>query len=157
MEKRFDIPRTIRRMAPKHAATAALFRDSKQVAFGVLTNVSVTGACIVTDSRLAPGSAVDLKVSFHEQPNLYEIAARVVWSRRARTRDKDLMGLPLHGVHFTLSSALQRSRLHTLLTSEDFLDVFRPSATEFDLLKSSLADELDELGSEMHKTTGEKS
>jgi len=65
MDKRFDVPRTIRRMAPKHAATAAVFRDSEQLAYGVVTNLSVTGACIVTDSRLDPGSNVDLKLSFY--------------------------------------------------------------------------------------------
>ena len=68
MEKRFDILQTIRRMAPKHAATAAVFRNSQQLAYGVLTNVSVTGACIVTDNRVTPGSEVDLKLSFYQQP-----------------------------------------------------------------------------------------
>ncbi len=92
MEKRFE--RTTGRKAPKHPATAAvLYRqspwdrqsrwDSQQLAYGVLTNVSVTGACIVIDSWLAPGSDVDLKLSFYQQPCLHEIAARVVWSQRA--------------------------------------------------------------------------
>ena len=157
MEKRFDVPRTIRRMEPKHATTAAVFRDSCQLAYGVVTNVSVTGACIVTDSRLAPGSDVDLKLSFYQQPHLYEIGARVVWNRRGGAGEKGFEGLQLHGVQFTLSSALQKSRLHTLLGSEDFVYVFRPSATEFDVLTNALSGELDELGSKMHKTTGEKS
>jgi hypothetical protein len=64
MEKRFDIPRTIGRMAPKHAATAAVFRESQQLAYGVLTNVSVTGACIVTNGRLAPGATSTSHISF---------------------------------------------------------------------------------------------
>lgn len=157
MEKRFEVPRTIRRMAPKHAATAAVFRDSQQLAYGVVTNVSVTGACIVTDSRLAPGSDVDLKLSFFKQADLYEIGARVVWTRRGGAREKGFEGLQLHGVHFTLTSAMQKSRLHELLDSEDFDDVFRPSATEFDVLQNALAGELDELSTKMHKTTGEKS
>jgi hypothetical protein len=38
-----------------------------------------------------------------------------------------------------------------------FVEVFRPSPTEFDFLQNALAGELDELGSKMHKTTGEKS
>ncbi len=157
MEKRFDIPRTIRRMEPKHAATAAVFRDTQQLAYGVLTNVSVTGACIVTDSRLEPGSNVDLRLSFYQQPHLYEIGARVVWNRRGGAGEKGFEGLQLHGVQFKLSSALQKSRLHTLLSNEDFVDVCRPSATEFDALQNALSGELDALGSKMHKTTGEKS
>ena len=60
-------------------------------------------------------------------------------------------------MQFTLSSALQKSRLHALLASKDFVDVFRLSATEFYFFVNELAVELDELGSKMHKTTGEKS
>ncbi len=142
-------------MAPKHAATAAVFTDSQQAAYGVLTNVSVTGACIVTDSRLAPGSEVDLKLSFYRQPRPYEIAARVVWSRLAGAREKGFEGLPLHGVQFTLSSALQKSRLHALLASKDFVDVLRPLT--FNLFLNALAGDLGELGSRMDETTGEKS
>ena len=92
--------RTIRRMAPKHAATAAVFMDSQPPVYGVLTNVSVTGACIVTDRCLARGSDVDLKLSFYQQPCIYKIAARVVWSRRVGAREKGFEGLPLHGVQF---------------------------------------------------------
>ncbi|GMR22012.1 MAG: hypothetical protein BMS9Abin37_0335 [Acidobacteriota bacterium] len=157
MEKSFDVPRTIRRMEPKHAATAAVFRDSQQLAYGVVTNISVTGACIVTDSRLDPGSDVNLKLSFYQQRNLYELGARVVWNRRGGAREKGFEGLQLHGVQFTLSGALQKSRLHALLEGEDFENVFRPSATEFDVLQNALSDELDELGSKIHKTTGEES
>ena len=161
MEKRFDIPRTIGRKAPKHPATAAvLYRqspwDSQQLAYGVLTNVSVTGACIVIDSWLAPGSDVDLKLSFYQQPCLHEIAARVVWSQRAGARETGLEGLPLHGVQFTLSSALQKSRLHTLLEGVDFVEASRLSLIQFNLFMTALAGELDELGSKMRETTGEE-
>ena len=58
-------------------------------------------------------------------------------------------------LQFMLSSALQKSRLHALLAGENFIDVFRPSVTEFDLLLNALAGELEELGSKMHKITGE--
>jgi len=155
MGNAFDMPRSIRRMAPKHAATAAVFKDSHQMAYGVVTNVSVAGACIVTDSRLAPGSDVELKLSFYQQPDLYEIGARVVWNRRGGAREKGFEGLQLHGVQFTLTSALQRSRLHQLLAGGEFDDVYRPSATEFDVLQNALATELDELGVKIHETTGE--
>ncbi len=157
MEKRFDIPRTLGRMAPKHAATVAVFRNSQQLAFGVVSNLSATGACIATAIRLAPGSDVDLKLAFYRQPTLYEIAARVVWSRPCGADEKGFEGLLLHGVYFTLSSALQKSRLHALLADESFVHVFRPSGTEFDFLQDALAGEFDELGSKIQEITGEKS
>jgi len=100
MEKHFDIPRTIRRVKPKHAATAAVFGDSQLLTYGVVTNLSVTGACIVTESEMAPGSDVDLKLSFYRYPDLYEIGARVVWNRCGGAREKGFEGLQLHGVRF---------------------------------------------------------
>ncbi len=156
MEKRFDIPRTIGRKAPKHAATVAVFSNSQRLAFGVVTNLSVTGACIVTASRLAPRIDVELKLSLYRQPRVHEIGARIVWSRSGGAREKVFEGLQLHGVRFTLSSALQKSRLYALLDDERFVHVFRPSATDFDFLRDALAGELDELGSKIHKITGEK-
>ena len=143
-------------MAPTHVAPAAVFRNAQQIAFGELTNLSVTGACIVIDSRLDPGSDVDVTLSFYQQPCLYEVAASVVWNRRGGAGEKGFEGLQLHGMQFMLSSALQKSRLHELLAGKNFVDVFRPSATEFDFLLNALAGELEELGSKMHKITGEK-
>jgi len=134
-----------------------VYRNSQQLAVGVVTDISPTGACIVTDSRLAPGTDVYLKFSLHGQPRLHEFRACVVWSRTGGAREKDFEYLPLHGVHFTLSSALQKSRLHALLASKDFVHVFRPTATEFDFLQDALAGEFDELSSKIQKVTGEKS
>ncbi len=152
MEKHFDIPRTIRRMAPKQAATVAVFRNSQQLAYGVVANVSVTGACIVTDSRLAPESDVDLTLSFYRQTDLYEIGARVVWNRRGGACEKGFEGLQLHGVRFTLTSALQRSRLCTILDGEDFVDIYRDSRDAGRIPVSSTSS-----GSKRHKNAGEKS
>jgi Tfp pilus assembly protein PilZ len=156
MEK-FDILRRIGRLAPRHVARAAVFRDSQQLGFGVLTNLSMTGACIATDTQLGLGSDVDLTLSFYRQPCLYELAASVVWSRPGGAGEKGLDGLQLHGVRFTSSSALERLRLHALLADEGFVHVFHPSATEFDFLRNALAGEFDELGSKIQKTTGAKS
>ena len=126
-----------------------VFKDAQQLAYGVVANISVTGACIVTDRRPAPGSDVDLKLSFYGQPCLYEIRARVGWNRCGGA--KSFEGQQLYGVRFTLSSALQKSRLHTLLAGENFVDVFRPDATEFDFLQDALAGEFDELGRKIQK------
>jgi hypothetical protein len=57
-------------------------------------------------------------------------------------------------VHFTLASAILKSRLHALLASEEFVDIYRPSATEFDVLQNALSGELAELGSKINETTG---
>ena len=155
MEKQFDTSQAIRRIAPKHAATAMVFRDSHQPVYGVVSNLSLTGACIVSDSRLTPGRYVGLKLSFYRHSDLFESRARVVWNRRGEAREKGFEGLQLSGVQFTLSSTLQKSLLSTILGGEDFVDVFRLSATEFDALQKALSVELDELGRQDVQDRGE--
>jgi hypothetical protein len=156
---------------PKHVAPAAVFRDDQQLAFDAVTNPSVTDACVVTDSRLDPGSdAVDLKLSLNRQICVCELGASVVWNRRGGAGEKGFEGgLQLHGVQFIPSNAHDKSRIHALfrrivvdwvdrlearriLAGANLVDVFHPSMT--DLLLSALAGELDELGRKMLKITG---
>jgi len=157
MDKNFDTSQAIRRIAPRHAATAVVYRDFQQPVYGVVSNLSLTGACIVSDNQLTPGNHVGLKLSFYRHSDLFETRARVVWNRRGGAREKGFEGLQLSGVQFTLSSTLQKSLLSTILDGEDFVDVFRLSATEFDALQKALSVELDELGRQDLQDLGKES
>ena len=156
MDERFDTPRTIGRRAPRQAATVAVFRSGQKLAYGVLSNVSVGGACVVTDSTLPPGTEVNLKVSFFQNPELVELGARVVWCRRESSSEKGFEGLQLHGVKFTPMSAVLKAKLHALLSSIDFVDVYQPKATEFEALQNSLTSEFNQLAIRMMEATGDE-
>lgn len=156
MDKSFDNPRTISRVAPKQSATASVFRHRQQIAYGIITNVSVTGACIVTDNTLMAGSDIDVQLSFYQEPQLFDVKARVVWNRMGRQGEQGLAGLQLHGVRFMGVSALQRSQLHSVLVSENFESIFKPATTEFELFQSSLSQELDDVVSRFQKATGQE-
>ncbi len=156
MATQFDKLRTIGRMAPKTPATAAVFQDGQKLAYGVVINMSVTGACIVTDRRLAEGHDMTLKLSLYKQAELFEIPARVIWVRQGRAQELGVDGLQLHGIKFTESSATLKARLHAVLGGDAFVHVFSPS-TELDVLQSELAVELKNLGVKMNQTTGDKS
>ena len=52
--------RTVRRLTPKQPATVSVYRDEQRLAYGTLPKPSVSGACIVTDSRLAPAAGGEL-------------------------------------------------------------------------------------------------
>jgi hypothetical protein len=107
---------------------------------------------------MAPGTDLRLKLSFYQQPRLFETVARVVWSREASPADSGYAGLRLHGLRFTVTSTVERSRLMTILQKEDaFVTVFKPSLTEFDRLASSLSSELDALGERIDKNLGRDS
>lgn len=154
MSEQFSTPRTIRRLAPKYAATAAVYSGDQQVGYGVVTNLSEAGACIATDSRLAPGSDLRLKVSFYEQPRLFETIARVVWTQE-KSDGAGLAGLRLYGLRFTVTSTAERSHLlHVLQRKDSFVTVFQPTITEFDRMQTSLAGELDALGDKLGKNIG---
>lgn len=155
MPGQFSRPRTARRLAPRYSTTAAVYRDDLQIGYGVVTNVSESGACIVTDAALAQGSDLKLKLSFYRVPRLFETAARVVWSRDAPEAESGFAGMQLHGVRFTVTSTVERTLLIQVLQNpESFVTLFEPSLTEFDRLQNSLSGELDALGDKIEKNVG---
>jgi hypothetical protein len=155
MPEQFSRPRTARRLAPKFSATAVVYRADQQVGYGVVTNVSEAGACIVTDTALSPGSDLKLKLSFYREPRLFETIARVVWSREAKESEAGFAGLKLHGMRFTVTSTVERTLLIQILQNEEsFITLFQPTLTEFDRLQDSLSGELDALGDKIEKNLG---
>jgi len=158
MPEQTSTPRTVRRLMPRQSATVAYRGEQQVVGYGILANVSEVGACIVTDSLMAPGTDLRLKFSFYREARLFETIARVVWSREASESDRGFAGLLLHGLRFTVTSTVERSRLVAILQKEDsFVTVFKPTVTEFDRLASSLSDELDALGEKIDKNVGGES
>jgi hypothetical protein len=154
MAEQYESLRAVRRLIPKQAATASVYRDEQRLAYGILTNISVSGACIVTDSRLIPGSDVNLRLSFYQQPTLIETGARIVWNRQGSGQDKGFEGLQLHGVRFTHTASSHRGRLIEVLDTGAFETVYTPTATEFERLQNELGAVLDELGTKISKTIG---
>jgi hypothetical protein len=158
MPEQISTPRTVRRLVPRQSATVAYRGEQQQVGYGILADVSEAGACIVTDSLMVPGTDLRLKLSFYREARLFETIARVVWSRDATASERGFAGLLLHGLRFTVTSTVERSRLVAILQKEDsFVTVFKPTVTEFDRLASSLSNELDALGEKMDKNLGRES
>ena len=156
MAEQYESLRAVRRLTPKQAATASVYRDEQQLAYGILTNVSATGACIVTDSRLAPGTDVNLLLSFYQQPQLIETGARVMWNRQGSGQEKGFEGLQLHGVRFTQTASYHRGRLLQVLDTSAFETVYTPTATEFERLQNDLGGALEDLGTRISKTIGSR-
>jgi hypothetical protein len=73
-------PRLRARIIPASPITTAIEDETGvNLAYGVLANVSETGACIWTDGLLEPGLSLRLRISFANPPEVHEVAARVVW------------------------------------------------------------------------------
>jgi hypothetical protein len=140
--------------------TVAIQNYSTPFAYGVVTNISPSGACLVTAKPLPTGSKVHLQVSFYQQPDLFETDARVVWSRDDRRSLEDqgpIKGFLFHGVEFSDIPTNQRARLLHMLDSQDFQVIYTPDNGEFESLMSDLGDALKQLGAKFNNETGNTS
>jgi hypothetical protein len=77
-------------------------------AYGVVHDISHSGATISTDHLLPPGHDVRLKICFNRRI-YFDTEARVVWGRERLGPSPRALGAALHGVRFT--GRLDRDRL----------------------------------------------
>ena len=144
--------RSSRRLTPRKPVTVALEDGEASRAYGVVTNISETGACVVTDSVVGQGRIVLLRMSFYRHADLFETEARVVWSGEDGGSSSTRM--VLQGVQFTQLSDRELSKLRTLLASPDFVygEVSRVTP-EFEDLVSALRKDLGKLGTKLSRVT----
>jgi hypothetical protein len=137
--------------------TVAIHDRENPFAYGVVTNISHSGACVVTATPLPTGTTVFLRISFYQQPDMFETKARVVWSREDSRKEKEPEnpeGFLFHGVQFAETPTKQRSRLLQLLDSTEFQLVYSPRSCDFDTFMNELSDDLNKLGSKFGQETG---
>lgn len=156
MERDFTPTRTARRLAPKQSATAAVYQGEVQLAYGVLTNISEAGACIVTDSFLPAGATITLKLSFYQQPELFETSARIIWHRKGAPEDESVPEFRLLGMEFVRVPEPDQGRLSEMLKTDDFHPLATPPADEFGKLQQDLFDELEKLGAKISRSVGDQ-
>jgi hypothetical protein len=111
------IERRSKRILPKDSVTVALVDKDYPVAYGVVKDISESGACIITDSPLDKDRDVTLKMSFYRSEML-AAGGRVVWAGSAETSGS-FKGTR-HGVEFTALSTAERKHLQKILDSETF-------------------------------------
>lgn len=102
------VSRRAGRFVPTSAVTVALLEDNLPIAYGVVRDISEAGACIMTDTVLAPGKSYQFRMSFFGGEVL-EAMVRVVW-REKEALGGESGGVP-HGLEFT---DIQSAQLHTL-------------------------------------------
>jgi hypothetical protein len=85
-------PRQQVRIVPPRPITVGIDDENGlPLGYGVIPNVSEAGACVWTDSLLAPGEWLVLRISFAHPAEVHEVAARVVWTGEC----EDLSGAPM--------------------------------------------------------------
>lgn len=144
--------RSSRRLTPRKPVTVAVDAGEASRAYGVVTNISETGACVVTDSGVGQGRMVLLRMSFYRHADLFETEARVVWS--GQERGPSSTRAVLQGVQFTELSDQELTKLRGLLDSPDFVYGESSRVTpEFEDLVSALRKDLGKLGTKLSRVT----
>jgi hypothetical protein len=108
------VARRSKRFLPKDSVTVALLTKDHPVAYGVVTDISEAGACVVTDTPLATNRPVTLQMSFHGT-GMLAAGGRVVWSEATQPARR-VQGAR-HGVEFTKLSTAERRQLQRILDS----------------------------------------
>src|SRR5262245_39595591 len=85
------------RVVPPEPVTVTL-ENSHGVAYGIIANISETGACVRTDLAFAPGEELLVGLNFPREAQPVSATGRVVWASGA---PKEGNGSLRHGVQWT--------------------------------------------------------
>ena len=112
--------RTNRRYVPLKPVSAVLLADSGYLAHGVASNISASGACLITNTVMEPGSRVRVQFSTNHQEELFQAEARIVWASEGMDPHLEIVGVMV-GVQFLdvepaleekITDALEQGRFH---------------------------------------------
>lgn len=96
--------------------TVALYDGEFPTAYGVVSNISEAGACVVTDKSLENGRLFRIKISFSRIAQVFEIEARIVWCRD----EAQSQGAMLYGLQFIGLSEEELERMKRLMELPNF-------------------------------------
>ncbi len=100
------------RIVPRSPITVALQDGGVPSAYGVVANISVTGACICTDAGLDTGRPVDLQLSIPRGSHLIDAQGVVVWGEPGGGT-----GSRRYGLRWTDQSAPGVARLNRIIAA----------------------------------------
>jgi Tfp pilus assembly protein PilZ len=113
--------RNFTRVRPRTVVSLAMYQgESIPPAYGIVSDISETGACIHSDRLHYRGQRLQLRIQFAAQPELFETQGRVRWIKPALDGENGVRGGALAGIEFHLPSTTSMSKLRRLLVSPDF-------------------------------------
>lgn len=115
MQRKISDDRARQRHLPRQAVTVAVGQGETPLTYGVVSNISEGGACVLTDKNFPFNTQLDLTLSFYRRVELFTLAARIAWTRT----DPGGSAIEL-GVEFKDLTETDRERLRTVLSSGDF-------------------------------------
>ena len=101
------------RVVPRSAVTVAIENQGLPMAYGVVSNISDTGACVWTNGAFAIGESVVLRLSFPRETEPLQAAGRVVWEDLLR----DDSGALRMGLQWSHTTGPAHGRLRRMIVS----------------------------------------
>jgi Tfp pilus assembly protein PilZ len=98
------------RVVPPEPVTVAMENDKGSVAYGIVTNISETGACVRSDIPFTVGEELLLRLSFAREAQPLSATGRVVW----QGGNGKSAGAVRHGLQWTYDGP-HRVRLRLLV------------------------------------------
>jgi hypothetical protein len=90
----------------------AIERTGEPAAYGVVADISGSGACVWTDAALAVGQTLSFRISFAGLQDVHELEAVVVWTEPSR--ESEVGGACRSGVEWLGATRACRERLREL-------------------------------------------
>jgi hypothetical protein len=118
-------------------------------AYGLLSNISGEGACVVAGVHFEPNSTILLRISFDPEGEPFTTEARVIWSRDESESEKKATFV--HGLKFSLISEEQRGELQAILSKPDFNKPVVPGNSS---MRQGLGDVMEDLSQDLDKLGG---
>jgi hypothetical protein len=106
------------RVVPRRAITVAVadgglgHETGLTRAYGVVANISETGACLLTNGVFGVGERLSLQLSFAREPVPFETTGQVVWT--GATADR---GVLRYGLQFGETPTRTKDQLRSLIAS----------------------------------------
>jgi hypothetical protein len=100
------------RVVPRRAITVAIDDHGVPRAYGVVANISETGACVLTNGSFQVGESLSLQLSFAREPIPVETVGRVVWA--GATHDR---GVLRYGLQWAEGSMPDHEHLKSLISA----------------------------------------
>jgi hypothetical protein len=124
----YSSTRVNRRYVPLETVSAVLLADDCYLAHGVASNISASGACLITNTVMEPGGRVRVRFSTNHQEELFHAEARIVWAGEGMDPHLEIVGVMV-GVQFLdVDPALEEKIIDTLEQGR-FHEVGMPAAT----------------------------
>jgi len=117
--------RAARRFVPVEPVSVVLFTENELLGHGVVSNISESGACLITSTLVEPQEHIRVTFKAKSQEDLFQSRARVVWSGEGMDPNLEIVGVMV-GISFLDCSPTQREKVAEILKQGFFHEIAPP-------------------------------